>query len=157
MIMIDFSKIPYDVLQWVLNKFLTNIDRASLNTVLQWQERIYRRFSKGFAENHALHASLAAQNSIVSKMNHMAAHYELNRGTKRNYLRARKACKFVGLYADFLIKPMAKPLFQFRSKAKDSAISDLKVLISDEYIFDDYVSAALRKKVIKTIEILTTY
>ena len=64
-----FAHIPYDVLQYVLNGFLTSADRFNFNQVLEPQERIYKRFPKDYAIRHQVLVSKRLWNSITNRVN----------------------------------------------------------------------------------------
>jgi len=62
-------KMPYDVLQYVLNEFLTPADRFNFNRVLEPQERVYKRFPKDYSIRHQLIVSKSLWNSIANRVN----------------------------------------------------------------------------------------
>jgi len=57
-----FNRIPYDVMIHKLNNYLTPTDRASLNGVTEWQERIYKKFPPNHANKLMLDLAIHANN-----------------------------------------------------------------------------------------------
>lgn len=149
----DFTRIPYDVLQWELNKFLEPTDRANFNGAMQWQECIYTRFPKGFAQKFAVKVAMKIQRNHVARINYMVEN-EDNLGAGS----VRMAINWIGLYADFLVKPVAEPLFKYSKtgEAKTKALSDLAIMIDDDFVFSNEMTDEVRSKIRHAIRFVET-
>ena len=145
----DFRCVPHDVLQWELNRFLSVTDRAAFNTVMEQPERIYKRFPKDFAEKHAVRAALRHQRSHVAKINYMAENEDnLGRGE------VMMAVDLIGKYADFLVKPIAAPLFKYRTHTKEKALGDLATISGDDYVFSEYMTLEVKEKLLRAMRVI---
>jgi hypothetical protein len=145
----DFTRVPYDVLQWELNRFLSVTDRASFNTVMQQPERIHKRFAKDFAEKHAVNVALRHQRSHVKKINYMAENEDVlgRQGVMQ-------AVEIIGKYADFLVKPIAVPLFKYRTHTKEKALKDLETISGDDYVFSEYMTTEVKEKLLHAMAVI---
>jgi hypothetical protein len=142
---------PYDVLQWEINRFLEPNDRASLNATMEWQERVYNRFPKGFAKKFAVKVAMNTQKSHVKRINYMVDNEDdLGAGC------VRMAIQWIGLYADFLVKPMALPLFKYSKtgETKAKALSDLATMIDEDFVFSAFMTDEVRGKIRNAMSVL---
>lgn len=147
----DFTRIPYDVLQWELNKFLEPTDRANFNGAMQWQECIYKRFPKNFAQKFAAKVAMKVQRAHVTRINYMVDNEDdLGAGS------VRMAINWIGLYADFLVKPVAQPLFKYSKtgETKTKALSDLATMIHEDFVFSNFMTDEVRSKIRHAIRVI---
>ena len=140
----DFARMPYDVIQWEINSFLEPAERAAMNTVLDWQERVYKRFPENFARKFAVKVAMKTQRTHIKRINYMVENEDdLGAGD------ARMAIQWIGLYADFLVKPMALPLFKYSrtGETKAKTLSDLETMIHEDFVFYHFMTDEVRGKI----------
>lgn len=149
----DFRRVPYDVLQWELNRFLTMTERATFNSVQEQPERIHNPFPKNFARKFAAKIALKAQRAHVRRINYMVDN-EDNMGAGD----ARMTIKWIGLYADFLVKPMALPLFKYSKtgEMKVKALSDLETMIHEDFVFSNFMTDEVSGKIRHAMRVIGT-
>jgi hypothetical protein len=66
-----FSKLPQDILQWEIGRFLTSTDVLNFNTVLKNDERIYKKFPKDYVLKHAIITKRTHYETIVTRLNQL--------------------------------------------------------------------------------------
>lgn len=144
-----FNYVPYYVILKEISPFLDACDRAAFNAVLEPTERVYKKFPPGFAVQHALRIAYGAQRHYVYMINYLSDRMFLV--FRPEYERA--AITVISLYADFLMKPVAAPLFVYgnSAKAKAKAVSDMRKFLAEDYIFEDSISDVMRTKIHKVI------
>jgi hypothetical protein len=64
-----FSKLPQDILQWEIGRFLTSTDVLNFNTVLKKDERVYKKFPKDYALKHAIITKKIHYEAIATRLN----------------------------------------------------------------------------------------
>jgi len=147
----DFRYIPHDVLQWELSLFLNTHERATFNAVLDPTERVHKKFPKNFARKFAFKIAMKTQRAHVRRINYMVEN-EDNMGAGD----ARMAVRWISLYADFLVKPMALPLFKYSKtgETKAKALSDLETMIHEDFVFYAYMTDEVREKIRRAMRVL---
>jgi hypothetical protein len=140
----DFRRMPYDVIQWEINSFLEPTERAAINTVLDWQERVYKPFPKNFARKFAVKVAMKTQRAHLCRINYMVTNEDVMGAGD-----ARMAIQWIGLYADFLVKPAALPLFKYSrtGETKAKALSDLETMIHEDFVFSAFMTDEVREKI----------
>lgn len=139
-----FNFVPHDVLQHVVSPFLDSGDRANFNAVLEPTERVYKKFPKNFSVKFAVKIALLTQRCHMARINYMVEN-EDNLGAGS----VRMAVKWIGLYADFLVKPMTLPLFKYSKTgvSKKKAMSDLSIMIADDFVFVAFMTDEVKQKI----------
>jgi hypothetical protein len=66
-----FTRLPQDVVQYVINPFLGNMDRAALNTVLKPDERVYKKMPTDFAIAFDIEIKRAQYESMAKRLRHL--------------------------------------------------------------------------------------
>jgi len=91
------------------------------------------------------------QRAHVTRINYMVEN-EDNLGAGS----VRMAVNWIGLYADFLVKPVALPLFNYRKtgEAKTKALSDLATMIDEDFVFSDQMTDEVRSKIRHAIRVI---
>lgn len=65
-----FARLPQDMLQWEISRFLDPISRAEFNCVLKNDERIYKKFAANYAlRHHIVTVKKAYENNVIA-LNH---------------------------------------------------------------------------------------
>ena len=151
----DFRYVPYDVLQWELSPFLNSGDRANFNAVLDPTERVHKRFPKDFAEKHAVRMAHEAQKNHVTLINYwVLLARDAPEDSWTEY--AIQGAYAAGKYADFFTKPVAAPLFKYRSNKNNvsQAVRELTNLMGDDTIQADFMTHEIRTKILRAIAIV---
>ena len=144
-----FICVPEDVIKWVIIPFLTIDDRLAFNAALEPTERVYKKLPKDFVSKHALRIAYTAQRHHAHMINYLA-----HRAAASHYRKAYALATIteIKLYTDFLMKPVAAPLFIYgdSANAKAKAVSDISHFLSDS-IIESYMTDEVRDKIRKTI------
>lgn len=146
-----FNFIPYDVLQWEINRFLTADDRASMNAVLEPTERIYKKFPADFAIKHSLVAFIRLQRTHVLALTSFTNTSEEVVTNKKSL---RKAMKIIKKYIIFLGTDGARLLYKYKANAKVSALHDLNLFLDEDFAFQPYLTEKMRTNIYRTITIV---
>jgi len=146
-----FNFVPHDVLQHVVSPFLNSGDRANFNAVLEPTERVHKKFPKNFPLKFAVKIALLTQRCHMARINYM-----VDNGDNIGAGSVRVAVRWIGLYADFLVKPMTLPLFKHSSNglSKKKALSDLSIMISDDFVFVDFMTDEVKQKIRRAMSVI---
>ena len=149
----DFRYVPHDVLQWEVSPFLNTYERVTFNAVLDPTVRVYKRFPQNFARKFAFKVAMKTQRAHVRRINYMVDN-EDNMGAGD----ARMTIQWISLYADFLVKPMALPLFKYSKtgETKAKALSDLETMIHEDFVFSNFMTDEVREKIRRAMRVLET-
>jgi hypothetical protein len=145
----DFTRIPYDVIQWEINRFLEPCDRAAFNTVMEWPERTYKRFPKGFADMHAYKIAYATQRRYAFLLNYLTDK-AANSYFDSNIIKAKT--KIMVKYAEFFSKQVALPLFKHRPENRQRVISELENALSEDSDLLDFMTLENHATLLHTID-----
>ena len=117
-----FANLPYDVLQYHLNPFLTASDRYNFNQVVEPPERISKRLPSDYAIKHYLRSVYTLHATIM-----VTIHFWIQR---KPYL----AVPHVHHLCEFLCHPMNSVLYQYVLGFKDTVRKDLHYLLTVDMI-----------------------
>jgi len=147
-----FNFIPHDVTQWFINPYLTSEDRGNFNAVLEPTERIYRPFPKDFAIKHSLKTFLAAQRArsltIHEAIRECDLAVDMGKQVDKNTLRS------IRRYVQFISSLQAKLIFEYKSKAKESALNDLNFFLNENESVARFISPKLKERIKDAISIV---
>jgi len=144
----DFRRIPYDVLQWELNRFLKFTDRTAFNTVVDPPERIYRRLPKNFAVNHSINVALNERHRHMTHINFWMPRTQMP-GFPVRALRA------ISRYVTFLCSPTAVLIFKFSSDAKKHTLTQLNNFLIHNNKILEIMTSEIRESIISAIHRIT--
>lgn len=149
-----FNFIPLDVLQYVINTFLTPEERGNFNAVLEPTERVFKKFPTNFAEKHALKIAYKAQMRHANLLNYLADNQAVNESA---YLSAGAFA--LGDYADFFTKPVAHPIFVWRAECNHKAqiIAELTESVSAGSGRAPFMTDEIRTKIARAIAMIETH
>ena len=147
-----FNYVAHDVLQYVLNPFLTADDRANFNAVVEPPERIAKKFPKNFAESHALRMAHKRQSLLAKRLNDIGREIDESSGENILVYFAER----LGEYADFLVNPISRPLFAYRTttRNKERMIENLLSQLDDENYVTPFLTSAVRAKILQAVEVI---
>jgi len=147
-----FNFVPHDVTQYVLNPYLTSEDRGNFNAVLEPTERIFKPFPKDFAIKHSLKTFLAAQRArsltIHEAIRECDLAVDMGKQVDKNTLRSIKR------YVEFISSLQAKLIFEYKSKAKQSALNDLNFFLDENECVARFISPKLKERIKDAISIV---
>lgn len=66
-----FTRLPQDVLQHEINRFLDHVSRANFNAVLKPDERVYKKMPKDFAIAFDIEVKRAQYESMAKRLRHL--------------------------------------------------------------------------------------
>jgi len=116
-----FTKLPQDMLQWEIARFLDHRDVLAFNEVLHRNERVYKKLPADFALKNHLLAIIQKYQSIKSRARRAMSHCRLcSRGGRRPSRASLRA--FVISYKEFfafLADPMNQLIFNYQRGFKD--------------------------------------
>jgi len=141
-----FNFVAHDILQYVLNPFLTADDRFNLNAVLEPTERIFKRFPTDFAIKHSLKAFITTQKRCSIRSAEIIA--QLDRITPD-----KNTMKPLRHYVTFLTSLHAKLIFEYRMEAKRGALRDLHFFLDEDSIAT-FIGPKLRQRILDAIDIV---
>ena len=126
-------KMPYDVLMYVLNEFLTPADRFNFNQVLEPQERVYKRFPKDYSISHQICISRCRWNSVADIFN---LHKE--KAISQNYRKkhSTKAILYMILLFHFFKEPNNQVLLRFVEGRKQDFMSNMKTFTKPDKFYE---------------------
>lgn len=147
-----FNYVAHDVLQYVLNPFLTADDRFNFNAVIEPPERIAKKFPKNFAESHALRIAHERQTFHAKRLNNIGR--EINESSTELILGV--FAERLSEYADFLLNPISRPLFVYRTTAnnKERMIENLLSQLDEENYATPFMPAYIRAKILRAVEVI---
>jgi hypothetical protein len=117
-----FTKLPQDMLQHEIARFLDHRDILSFNEVLKNGERVYKKLPADYALNHHIliikdaHTILANQSEAA----HNEAHYS---ATAINLKPIKKLVYTTKKFFKFLGDPFNKPMFMYQKGIKESQMN----------------------------------
>jgi len=144
-----FNFVPHVLLQYEINPYLTGIDRANWNAVLEPTERVHKKLPADFAIKHALYVAYNAQKRHANIINSLTERANTERLPKNGIMS-------ISRYALFFLKPVATPLFQYRDvdSGKARAIHELNDFISDDSVYAPFMTEKIRTQITIAIEII---
>jgi len=147
-----FNYVAHDVLQYVLNPFLTADDRANFNAVVEPPERIAKKFPKNFAESHALRMAHKRQSFLAKRLNDIGR--EIDESSDENIL--GYFVERLSEYADFLLNPISRPLFAYRTtpRNKERMIENLLSQLDEDNYTTPFMPAYIRAKILRAVEVI---
>ena len=147
-----FNYIPYDVTQWKINPYLTSEDRGNFNAVLEPTERIYRPFPKDFAIKHSLKTFLASQRARSLTIHEAIRECDLaiDMGKQVDKITLRN----IKRYVQFISSLQAKLIYQYKSKAKETALNDLNFFLDENESVARFISPKLKERIKDAISIV---
>jgi hypothetical protein len=147
-----FNYIPYDVTQWKINPYLTSEDRGNFNAVLEPTERIYRPFPKDFVIKHSLKTFLASQRArsltVHEAIRECDLAIDIGKQVDKNTLRS------IRRYVQFISSLQAKLIYQYKSKAKETALNDLNFFLDENESVARFISPKLKERIKDAISIV---
>jgi hypothetical protein len=120
-----FSKLPQDMLQHEIARFLDHRDVFAFNEVLDRNERVYKKFPKDYALRHhilraqALHTTLSKEAQILINNAHN------HNWTVINKMPLAPLAKALKKLFDFLADPINKPIFMYQKGLWDSQMDTI--------------------------------
>lgn len=148
-----FNFIPHDVTQWKINPFLCPEDRGNFNAVLEPTERVFKPFPKDFAIKHSLKIFITAQRTRVPSITKAISDCQelIDIGeTKAD----KKTLRSIRQYVDFASSLQARLIFQYKAKAKQSALNDLNFFLDDEESVARFIGPKLRERIKDAISVV---
>ena len=152
-----FNFVAHDILQYVLNPFLEPIERAAFNTVLEPTERVFKRFPKDFAEKHAVKIAYAAQKRHADRINFWTeSANNVPDDSWKQY--AAHGVDAIGQYAEFFTKPVAAPLFKYRSERNHAAriTSELTGALHKDSMYETFMIEEIRVKIYYAVGVINS-
>jgi len=132
-----FTRLPQDVLQYEINRFLSNTDRAALNKVLKPDERIYKKIPKDYAILHEIKTKHRLYEGMMRRFNYYMKLHDLDYDTskKRALIKAELSKK---IYA-FLCNPLNALCFAHVEGLKEKMITSVHEDLTEEMDFYYYL------------------
>ena len=121
-----FTKLPQDMLQYEIARFLDHRDILAFNEVVRRGERIYKKLPADFALKHTLNILRQEHNSIVHR-------YEIYRVAK-DFKQRRRAAKAM---FRFCLNPRSEIAFMYQTGVKKKLIQFLTPWTSED-MYPDY-------------------
>ena len=137
-----FNNVPYDIIQYEINTYLTAEDRANFNAVLEPTERVYKKFPIDFTAKHFINMFISRQNLYAYKLT--SVWEECNKLEEDDdYPLKKNLLKPVKRYTRFISSWKADLVFQYNKNAKDSAIRELHSFLDTDYVMWKYIDYEL--------------
>jgi len=131
--MSPFSKLPQDMLQWEIGRFLTSTDVLNFNTVLKNDERIYKKFPKDYALKHAIITKRTHYETIVTRLNHLLGCLTLG-------LRPLRAQKDLKKLFTFFLDPSTAIIFTHQLSVKFQMAHMVEQWMEEDQELYDYMT-----------------
>ena len=129
-----FTALPQDMLQWEINRFLDPISRASWNTVLVNDERVFKKFPRDYAIKHHIKTVKKAHYSTVVSLN-----YFLRKVEDSSYY-TLKAVNSLTEFFELISNPLNAVVFMYQRGLKEEIMNTLNVWCSeDNYLYTQLV------------------
>ena len=132
-----FTRLPQDVLQYVINPYLKHNDRLAFNLVLKPDERIYRKIPKDYAIVHEIETKKTLYESIMRRLNYYMKLYDLDYETSKERALI-KAELTKNIYA-FLCDPLNALIFAHTKGLKEHMIASVRHDLTYEEYFHFYL------------------
>jgi hypothetical protein len=132
-----FTRLPQDMLQYEIARFLTHKDTLSWNEVLKKDERVYKRLPVDFALNHTLRILKQQHNSIVQR-------YQIYLDAD-DFPRLRRAAKAM---FRFCLSPLSEIAFTHQTGVREILIRFLTHWVDENSEVWEGASAARKDKLI---------
>jgi len=132
-----FTRLPQDVLQYVINPYLKTRDRAAFNAVLKPNERIYRKIPKDYAIIHDIETKKTLYEGMMRRLNYYMKLHDLDYETskKRALIKAELSKK---IYA-FLCDPLNAVCFAHVEGLKEKMITSVREDLTETMDFYYYL------------------
>ena len=120
-----FSKLPQDMLQHEINRFLDPISRASFNAVLKPEERVYKKFCADYSLKHELKTLRQAYKMKLGKINAWLD------GTEHTNSGALRLAKIIVSFIHWLKEPRHTILIIYRANLKAKILAMLEMFMGE--------------------------
>jgi len=132
-----FTRLPQDVLQYEINRFLSNTDRVALNSVLKPDERIYKKIPKDYAILHEIKTKHRLYEGMMRRFNYHMGNHDLDYDTSKKgaLIKAELSKK---IYA-FLCDPLNALVFAHVEGLKETMITSVRLDITEMMDFYYYL------------------
>ena len=148
-----FNFVPQMVTLKVINPFLTAEDRANFNAVLEPTERIYKKLPTDFAIKHGLKTFLTVQKTRIPSVTE--AMRECQELIIMGITKADKTTlRSIRRYVQFISSLQARLIFQYKARAKQSALNDLHLFLNEEECVARFIGPKLRQHIEDAISIV---
>jgi hypothetical protein len=121
--MTTFSKLPQDMLQHEINRYLDPNSRGDFNAVLKSSERVYKKFPTDYALKHAILTAHKTCRTIVSELYYNLENIGGGIVDSRGVSFERKSVKCLRRLFAFFKNPHNSVIFMYISDLKDISIS----------------------------------
>ena len=132
-----FTRLPQDMLQHEIARFLTHADVLAFNEVLKKDERVYKKLPADFALKHALRVLKQQHNSIVAR-------YQIYQDAA-DFPRLRRAAKAM---FRFCLTPRSDIVFMHQTGVREIMIRFLTPWVDEDSEVWEGASSARKEKLI---------
>ena len=129
-----FTKLPQDMLQWEIARFLDHRDILSFNEVVRKDERVYKKFPVDYALKHALMTKRLHYETIATRLNFL-----LN-GLSWEPSRPAQADKELKKIFAFLKDPVNAFIFMYLRQLKGVMTRMVECWIEEDQELYEYLS-----------------
>lgn len=131
--MSPFTKLPQDMLQYEINRFLDPVSRAAFNTVLKPDERVYKKLPTDYAMKNEMLSLRQTYNVLVRDINIWLDILEdtVDEDFKRLGSRASKVAKKVVHYIYWMKDSRTEILLKYQEGMKDRFLRALSMWLGE--------------------------
>jgi hypothetical protein len=128
-----FTRLPQDMLQHEISRFLDPISRAEFNCVLKDDERIYKKLDTDYALKHHIITVKKGYENIVSKLNYNLQSLGHDWAGQLN---VRRAINKLKRFFNFFLKPMNLVVVSYQQNVRAMLIRTVKDWLEDQELYE---------------------